>query len=428
MTLKISLIIPTRERQDYLPAAVRSALTAADRAECEVEVVVSDNASQDGTPDWLAGQTDPRLKKLRSGSRLSMRENYQRALDHATGSHLVFIGDDDAVLPNGLRLAARLIRAHDPDILKWRVANYHWPDPETGTPGRLKVHPHFFDGRMARLEPASLLADFAAARFRSYQQGGMIYHGLVSRRLVERAVARSGGPYFRGSSPDVFTSLQALMAGDRPILRVNMPVTLGGTSPRSNGASGQIMAKAGERRISPEFDRFVRESAEDPYQCRLPARVPALALVTLDCLIEAARIQGVALNLDMAAWRARVAEEITGFAEPIRSDTAALAQEFFGTDFTLAPGPPAAAAAPPPPPQGKRAEAPARIRNRVGKLDLSGGPVLRDVQAAADFLDRLARPGALPAHPIGRVAALGNILRQLAGARRLFTAQGTITA
>lgn len=59
--MKISLVIPTRERAFYLEHALNSARVAADRAGCATEIVVSDNASSDETPDILSGVDDARL-------------------------------------------------------------------------------------------------------------------------------------------------------------------------------------------------------------------------------------------------------------------------------------------------------------------------------------------------------------------------------
>ncbi|MBJ2151161.1 glycosyltransferase [Paracoccus sp. IB05] len=416
MSAKISLVIPTRERLEYLPCALASAKLAADRAGIAVEIVVADNASTDGTDAWLARELDPRLKVIRSERRLSMRENFQFALENATGSHLIYIGDDDAVLPHGLALARQMIEAADVDIYKWRVENYHWPDPASGADGWVKIRPQHLDGRREMLDPAEVLARFCNASFRTYHDGGMIYHGMISRRLIDRVVARTGGPYFRGSSPDLYTSMQALVIGDRPIMKVNLPLTMGGTSPRSNGAAAQQHTKLAKAELSPEFVKFLRESAEDPYQCRLPARTSSLNLVTLDGLTEAARQCGRELDLDMAAWSARVAREIAGFVEPDRSDCVALARSFFGPDFDIPPAASPVAGAPPAP----RAKDGMRRSNAPGRIRAVGGPPMQDALTAADFLDRLTRLETSTGRASGPVSGFARMLRMHGTAARLF--------
>jgi hypothetical protein len=394
--MKLSLVIPTRERAEYLASALHSALEAADNASCPVEIIVSDNASQDETPRLLGSITDPRIVVLRSERRLSMRENFEFALAGTTGSHIVFVGDDDAVLPNGLRILARLIAAEDPDIVKWRVLNYLWPDPAGGGPGRLKFRPLQLDGRVRRLDPRAVLQRFGRARFRSYHEGGMIYHGCISRRLIDRVVSVSEGPYFRGSSPDVFTSLQALMVTDRPMVKINLPLTLGGASPRSNGAAGQKAAVSGTPVAGSEFSRFVAESERDPYQCKLPAACQSLGMVTLDCLQSAAALHGSDVQIDTEAWKKRIAADIAGFAQPARHESLDLAREVFGMEITVPPhaGLPNAQPQPEPPGQAARDNpenraTQTRLRHSPASLVYSGGDIMSDSAKAAGLLDQL---------------------------------------
>ena len=413
--MSLSLVIPTRERAEYLAPAIRSALRAADRAPCPVEVVISDNASGDATPEVIASFGDPRIVALRSETRLSMRENFEFALSRCSGSHVVFIGDDDAVLPNGLRILAGLIAAHDPDIINWRILNYLWPDPATGAPGSLKARPHQLDGRLRTVDPTAVLDMFARATFRSYHQGGMIYNGCISRRLIDRAMAGSSGPYFRGSSPDVFTSLQALMVSNRPILRINLPITMGGASPKSNGAAGQKVAVVGSATTGTEFARFIAESARDPYQCRLPAGCQSLQMVILDCLLAAAALHGVTLSLDRAAWQTRIEADVARFSEPARSDCTAMAKAVFQMDLRLPvvldPEVLTRTARP------LAADAP-RVRHSASKIVVSGGDVMADAEAAADFLDKWLNLARYRSLTPGFLQAAGQIARLHASVRR----------
>jgi hypothetical protein len=418
MSLRISLIIPTRERLAYLPCAIASAQLAAERAGIEVELIVADNASSDGTREWLARQDALGLKVIRSERRLSMRENFQFALDHATGSHLIYIGDDDAVLPHGLALARQLIATSDVDIWKWRVENYHWPNPATGAPGWIKTRPQFLNGRSQMIDPDKVLNRFRSASFRSYQEGGLIYHGMISRRLIDRVVAKTGGPFFRGSSPDLFTAMQTLLMTEHPILQINLPLTMGGTSPQSNGAAAQRHAKDPNAAPDPEFARFISESAKDPYQCRLPARITSLSLVTLDCLIEAARLCGRDLDLDMGEWRARIVAELSGFSEPDRTDCIQQARMFFGRDFDIPPAPSIAAA----PQAAAQPNSSLRRSNAPGRIRAVGGPLMQDALTAADFLDRLTQLETANSAPVSTVTGFARMVRMHGTASGLFDA------
>jgi hypothetical protein len=382
-------VIPTRERALYLRSAIHSAVVAADNAGCPVEIVVSDNDSSDDTAKVIAGFSDPRIISVRSVRRLSMRAHFEFALSHTTGSYITFIGDDDAILPNGLRLLYHLISTHDPDIVKWRVLNYFWPDHTNKTEGRLKLRPHKLNGQLHQLNPKIILENFSQARHGSYQDGGMIYHGCTSRRLIERVQSRLTGPYFRGSSPDVFTSLQALFVTDRPVLKIDLPVTLGGASPKSNGASGQKNAASGAAAEGTEFGKFVAETEGDPWQFSLPVRCPSIDMITLDCLQNAARLYDKKLNINKTAWSDRIAKEIDGFVISIRHDCADMARILIGPTFKTA----KEHSAPP----IKSFEPTIRsdeinnavLKRSALKLVYTGGVGMNDAAAAADLLDRL---------------------------------------
>lgn len=419
--MKISVIIPTRSRAEYLHYALTSALVARDRADCDVEIIVSDNQSDDDTAKVLSRFEPQGVRVLRTPERYSMRHNFEFALSAATGTHVVYIGDDDAVLPNGLRVLSRLILEHEPDIVKWRVLNYIWPDPAAGQPGWLRIRPTRLDGRLERIDPGGVLDGLARADFKSYQDGGMIYHGCVSRRLIDAAIAGSGGPYFWGSAPDVFTSLQALMVADTPMLRINLPITLGAASPRSNGSAWQKSAAAGTGVKGSEYALFIAESSTDPYQCRLPAKCQSLNMMVLDCLQTAAKVQGKALEIDLSLWQEKIALEIAGFAEPARSTSLDLAREVFGMQIALPPAPPSAAAGPLQASQNSISDGAGAtlLRQRPTTLDYRGGEVMADCASVAAMLDQLVDLEHFQRPATGTLSALVRILQIHARARRV---------
>jgi Glycosyl transferase family 2 len=96
---KVTIAIPTYNRQDYLKAAVASSLA---QTYPHIEVIVSDNASTDGTAAWLQGQRDPRLVSLRQSTNLGMMGNWDACLVHATGDFFLLLSDDDLLEPEAI--------------------------------------------------------------------------------------------------------------------------------------------------------------------------------------------------------------------------------------------------------------------------------------------------------------------------------------
>lgn len=409
--MKLGILIPTRERATFLPAAIRSALAAADRADCEVEVLVSDNASSDETPAVVAAFDHPALRYLRHDERLSMRENFERAVAASTATHLTIIGDDDGVLPHGLAFLARLLRDSGADAIGWRVMNYHWPDPDRGRPGWLRVHPSHLSGRVRRIDPAARLQDFRRAAIRSYHNGAMIYHGCVSRGLIDRAMAEGGAPYFRCSSPDVFTAIRNLVAMRGPFLRVDLPITLGGASPRSNGAGGQRAAASGA--TSAEFERFIAESQSDPHQGRLPAACKSLALMTLDALQTAQTAHGLSPAFDAEAWALRVGREIAHMHPAFHEEHKAYARLLLGREVAVPDGSLAGAVEP------VRDDVPS-ARAGLSRSVLVGGDAMTDVAAASRALDRIVTLDGRRTRPtsLSWAASVLSVARRAADAAR----------
>jgi glycosyltransferase involved in cell wall biosynthesis len=101
--VSVSILIPTRNRAEYLAAAVHSAL-AQDLP--GIEVIVSDNASTDATQRVLAGIADPRLRTVRQEEDLGMVGNWNACLALATGEFVLVLSDDDELLPHAIRSLA----------------------------------------------------------------------------------------------------------------------------------------------------------------------------------------------------------------------------------------------------------------------------------------------------------------------------------
>ena len=66
----------------------------------EDEVVVSDDASTDGTLAVIAQRGDPRIRVLANGTRAGYVANFQRAVDDSRGDSIFFSDQDDVWLPN----------------------------------------------------------------------------------------------------------------------------------------------------------------------------------------------------------------------------------------------------------------------------------------------------------------------------------------
>jgi glycosyltransferase involved in cell wall biosynthesis len=94
----VSFGVPVRNGGDRLPKLLRSLLGQTLR---DVEVVVCDNCSDDGTPELVQrfAAEDPRVRFHANGTNLGQIGNFNRVLELARGTYFRWIGADDWLEP-----------------------------------------------------------------------------------------------------------------------------------------------------------------------------------------------------------------------------------------------------------------------------------------------------------------------------------------
>ncbi|MGH9102665.1 MAG: glycosyltransferase family 2 protein, partial [Acidimicrobiales bacterium] len=147
----ISVLIPTRNRRDLLRQALASARM---QTYPNFEILVSDNASDDGTKELLddAAASDPRVSVVRHGSDISGLPNFLHVLGRARGELVKFLCDDDLLAPTNLeRLAGPMLG--DPGIVlsfsrRARIDAQGSPLPDDMSTQPLAAADSLLDGRV----------------------------------------------------------------------------------------------------------------------------------------------------------------------------------------------------------------------------------------------------------------------------------------
>jgi hypothetical protein len=229
---RFSIVIPTRNRADLLPGAVRSALHQTWR---DLEVVVSDNDSDDSTSRVVAAFDDPRLRYVRTSSSLLMHESWRFALRAARGEYVGFLCDDDALHPRAIELAERAIQSTGADVVAWRSCSYCLPDwPIDRQRGRVRFGPPYTD-RAWKIDGPRLLDLTYDLRVTFSELVPKMLNCVVSRDLIAR-LRRYGAELFYPSSPD-YSAMVVLAAYAAEIILIDAPMLIAGASARSIGAS-----------------------------------------------------------------------------------------------------------------------------------------------------------------------------------------------
>jgi glycosyltransferase involved in cell wall biosynthesis len=262
---RFSIVIPTRQRHQTLPYAIQSVLF---QDFPDYELIIMDNCSSPETWDVVKQFRTPKLNYQRSPRVLPMNDNWETGLAMTEGEYVFFMGDDDALMPDGLSLAASILDRLPLDVLSWDKYTYWWDDAiEPSVRGRLFLHVGC--GFMMLDREAVLKAYYG-------WQIGMgalpsIYTSLVRRSLIDEI--RAGcGRYFPLGAPDVFTGISNLWFG-RQIGRFERGLSMCGNSGYSTGTAWFFRSKGQGRR-----DAYHADEGRDERELIHPSLIPSVNL------------------------------------------------------------------------------------------------------------------------------------------------------
>jgi glycosyltransferase involved in cell wall biosynthesis len=269
---KFTVIVTTRERANTLYWCLKT-LVAQDYE--NLEILVSDNFSQDNTKEVVDSFTDKRIRYINTGRRVEMTVNYEFALSHVTEGYVHYLGDDDGMLLGGITNVNIIANMTNQQILSCAKANYTWDGA----------------GEYANMGYLSLLKTVSIAQTKTmlekYQRYEIedffgllsIYHQcFVDIQLINKIKQQTSGKFFRACAPDVYSSLILPRYVDS-YANSNLCVSIVGTSPRSNGANLHT------RNLKGELGTFYKEMQDFPLDEELKS-IFLNTMTELDALLQ----------------------------------------------------------------------------------------------------------------------------------------------
>lgn len=256
----LSICVPSRNRQPYFQEAIRSLLVSKRN---DVEFVFVDNSDDRSIMDDFMRDhaADRRVRYLPSGeTTLSMMDNWERALQAATGRFVAFIGDDDYIDPALAGFIANLEKHVDADVIAWSGPNYIWPT-EGSPPRSISISLRTDVTRFARrhlMQKAFLWEGCSHVPL----SGFSIYHGALSRRLLDKVRLAGSGRYFEFPIIDYEMAFKAILFGET-FIHVARPFSILGACPRSNSVTiGNVEAeRQGQATFFKELGRDMNDDA-----------------------------------------------------------------------------------------------------------------------------------------------------------------------
>ena len=241
----LSLIMPTRNRAEYLAAGVGFFLATSRE---DVELIVCDAsdthaACQQALEPW---KQDTRLRVIdnsleTTGHLSSMAENWSRALDAAKGQWVIIIGDDDVLDPEVVPFIGRLGQAAPQiEAMTWHRAHF---DIGIDVPREAKI-PMGTQITLAAAKDSLLKQATWSNEKRPPTSLCSPYHGAVKRDALLRLRA-TRGRWFAFSIPD-YDLGWSLAWQTQQFAISERPFSITGVSPKSNSYSVRNEAKRSE--------------------------------------------------------------------------------------------------------------------------------------------------------------------------------------
>lgn len=254
----VSILIPTRNRASLLHHALAS---ACHQSWEDIEIVVSDNRSDDGTADVVAQFNDSRIRFVRTSAVLPMPDHWEFIVNHARGDLMTLLCDDDALDPTTVESAVVAARSSGLPMVTWNAGWYFhpsWPDEKLQNALVLKGP---FGGSAIVLDAREDLS--AMFRCAYHIRHPKAQNTLWSRDFLEE-IRTKMGRVFLPPCPDYSFGAAALALCDRYVF-VDRPLYLAGSAPESIGASAIY-------RVGEAMGRYIREFGGEDVLARVPLK------------------------------------------------------------------------------------------------------------------------------------------------------------
>jgi glycosyltransferase involved in cell wall biosynthesis len=195
----VTVLVAVHDGEPYLATALSSILG---QTFSDLELLVVDDASADGTSQLLEGVADPRLRVLRNDRRRGLAASLNTGLDDARGVYVARLDADDVAMPDRLERQLAVIRGAERTAILGSAA---MELDEAGRVGALHVMP----------------ADAVAVRWAGLFSSPFLHPTvLIERDVLERNELRYDEGYEESEDYELWSRLLDVADG------VNLPAPL----------------------------------------------------------------------------------------------------------------------------------------------------------------------------------------------------------
>jgi glycosyltransferase involved in cell wall biosynthesis len=324
---KITVVIPTRERLPVLRYAVQTVL--AQHYE-NLQIIVCDNCSTDGTGAFVKSLNDPRLRYINTGRRVSMSENWEFALSHVDGGWVMILGDDDGMLPGAAAKLAVAIEETDCEAITFNACHYFWPG------GAVASHLTVPLTRSREVRNCRVWLDRVMNMRAGYTELPILYvRGLVKFAAIERMKEKGGGTFFKSSVPDIYSAIALASELERYLFMADA-LTIAGSSSFSNAAAEGRAGSIGADQIAHKL--FIAERSV-PFHSDVPllpdgANPPSAQALVYESFLQSSFLRGANVTCTPARQlELALATPVSPAAQSLNENWGRLFAQRHGIDF-----------------------------------------------------------------------------------------------
>jgi len=245
MSLKLSIVIPTKNRYEYLENLLSALVKDVSK---EFEVIIQDNS--DDNSDFLLyinSLNDNRISYEHVEEWLSVIDNCDLGVSKAKGNFVCLLGDDDGIIINRSIELINYMEQNQIDSAMINKLNYDWPDVAHSVwkevSGKLTVPDYKYTNNVINVN---------AVLKQIINEGGgfglgdlpRLYQGFVKKSTLDKLKAESG-TYFPGPSPDMANAV-GLTKFVKKHIYADSPCIISGQGKKSTGGQGSEKKHHGE--------------------------------------------------------------------------------------------------------------------------------------------------------------------------------------
>lgn len=299
---KFTVVIPTCDRCDTLESSLRTCVT---QDYANLEIIVSDNFSQDNTKEVVESFKDSRIRYVNTGKRLCMADNWEFGLAHVSDGYVMILGDDNGLLPGALIDLNGIISRTGCEAITWERASYIWPNCIDEDHRNIMRVPLL--SSLVRIDLGKMLTNMI--NFKHSYGYPNLYHSFVSFEAIQK-ILKESGRFFQSINTDIYSGI-ALGCVVESCYCSSRPFAIDGISHHST-ASAFYVEKPEKQQ---EFVRALGEGAIE-FHSKL-VLIPSNTIFAFEVLLQAQEHLAAAkrYRIDMKKLLQHVAQEISSWPD-----------------------------------------------------------------------------------------------------------------